>query len=107
MKIIVSICHAAAANALLLPLPPPPSHRISKSTAATAKITLLPSCSLHCQAGRRCRAATAATSATALPPPRYHCLQIQKNLLLLTNLFFTTMVMAARSNDSGAMKQQE
>jgi hypothetical protein len=43
IKIIISICHAAAANAPLLPLPPPRCRRISKCAAATAKIALPPS----------------------------------------------------------------
>ena len=88
IKIIVSIRHAAATNAPLLPLPPPPSYRISKSAAATAKIALLPSCHLHRQAGHRCRAAVAATSAAALPPLRYHCLQILKKCNTIEKSFF-------------------
>jgi hypothetical protein len=107
IKIIVSICHAAPTNAPLLPLLPPPSHRVSKSADATAKFALLPSCRLYRQAGRWRHAAAAATSATALPPPRYHCLQIQKNVILLTNLFFTMMVMAACSNNGRATKQRQ
>ncbi len=83
--------HAAAAfpNALLLPL----------------KITLLPSCHFCCQAGRHHHAAAATTSANARQPPCYHCLQ-NKNVILLTNLSFTTMVMAACSDNGGATRQQ-
>jgi hypothetical protein len=77
-KIIVSILHAAAANTLLLPLPSPRCSCTSKHAAATAKIALLPSCCIRCQAGRRCRAAAATTSAATLPLPRYHCLQNKK-----------------------------
>jgi hypothetical protein len=75
IAIIVRICHAAAANAALLPLPPPRCRRTFKCAAATAKIAVPPSCRLRRQAGRCRHAATAATSAAALPPPRYHCLQ--------------------------------
>jgi hypothetical protein len=67
------------------PLPPPSSlpHQlssslcrcISKRAAATAKIALLPSCRLCCQAGRRHRAPAATTSANAWQLPCYHCLQ--------------------------------
>ncbi len=76
IKIIISIRHAATANAPLLPLPPPCCHRISKCAAATAEIALPPSSPLRCQAGRHRRAAAAATSANAWQPRRYHhCLQ--------------------------------
>jgi hypothetical protein len=75
IQIIISICHADAANALLLPLPPPRCHPISKRAAATTKIVLLPSCRLCHQAGCCRHAAAAATSATTLPTPRYHCLK--------------------------------
>jgi hypothetical protein len=99
IKIIISIHHAAAANAPLL-LPPPRCHQISKHAAATAKFALLPSCRLCPQAGHRHHAAAATTSAATLPMPSYHCLQNIKNVILLTNLFFTTMVTAARCNNS-------
>jgi hypothetical protein len=75
IKIIISIRHAAAANAPLLPLPPLHCCRISKHAAATAKIALPPSCRLCRQAGCRHRAPAAATSANAWQPPCYHCLQ--------------------------------
>ncbi len=75
IKIIISIRHAAASSAPLLPPPPPHCCRISKHAAATAKITLLPSFHLRCQAGRRHHAPAAAPSANARQPPRYHCLQ--------------------------------
>ena len=90
IKIIVSIHHTAAANAMLLPPLPPRCRRTSKCTAATAKVGQLVG---------RCRAAAAATSATRLPSPCYHCLKNKEGKLLI-NLFFTTMVMAARSNNS-------
>jgi hypothetical protein len=106
INIIVSIRHAAAINTTLLPPPPPRSCCTSKRAAATAEIALPTSCRLHCQAGRCCRAAAAATSAKVLPLPRYHCLQKQ-NLILLTNLFFTTMVTTARSINGGATRQQQ
>ncbi len=80
-------CHAASANAPLLPPPPPRCCHISKRAAATAKIALPQSCHLRRQAGRRHRAAAAATSANAWQPPRYHCLKNKKNVILLTNLF--------------------
>ncbi len=89
IKIIVSIHHTAAANAMLLPPLPPRCRRTSKCTAATAKVGQLVG---------RCRAAAAATSATRLPSPCYHCLKNKEGKLLI-NLFFTTMVMAAHSND--------
>jgi hypothetical protein len=79
IKIIISIRHAAAANTPLLPPPPPHCHCISKCTAATAKIALLPSCHLRRQASRRHQAAAAAISANAWQPPRYHCLQNKKS----------------------------
>jgi hypothetical protein len=75
IKIIISIRHAAASNAPLLPPPPPQCYRIFKRAAATAKITLPPSFRLCCQAGCRHCAPAAATSANAWQPPRYHCLQ--------------------------------
>jgi hypothetical protein len=75
IKIIISICHAAASNALLLLPLLPQCHRISKRTAATAKITLPPSFRLQRQAGRCHHAPAATTSANARQPPRYHCLQ--------------------------------
>jgi hypothetical protein len=75
IKIIISIRHAAAANAPLLPLPPPHCCRISKHAAATTKIALPPSCHLCHQAGCRHRAAAAATSTNARQLPHYHCLQ--------------------------------
>ncbi len=75
IKIIISIRHAAASNAPLLLLPPPCCGRISKRTAATAKIALLPSCHLRRQAGCRHHASTAATSANRWQPPCYHCLK--------------------------------
>jgi hypothetical protein len=78
IKIIISIGHAAAANTPLLPPPPPRCCRISKCAAATAKIALPPSCRLCRQAGRRYRAAAAATSANEWQPLRYHCLQNKK-----------------------------
>ncbi len=99
IKIIISTCHTAATNTPLLLPPPPRCHRISKRAAATAKIALPPSCCLRHQAGRRCYAAAAATSAATLPMLRYHCLQNIKNVILLTNLFFTTMVTAAHSDN--------
>jgi hypothetical protein len=99
IKFFVSIRHAAAANAPLLLPPPPCCCRISKRAAATAKFALLPSCCLRCQAGCHLRAAAAATSAATLPSPSYHCLQNKKNVILLTNLFFTIMVTAAHSNN--------
>jgi hypothetical protein len=76
IKIIISICHAAATNApLFLPPSPPQCRCISKGAAATAKITLSPSFRLHHQAAHRHRAPAAATSANARQPPRYHCLK--------------------------------
>jgi hypothetical protein len=87
IKIIISICHAIAANAPLLPPPPPRCCLISKRAAATAKIALLPSCRLRRQAGHRHRAAATATSANARQLPRYYCLQNKENVILLTNLF--------------------
>jgi hypothetical protein len=78
IDIIISIRHAAAANAPLLPLPPPGCRRISKRAAATAKIALPPSCRLRHQAGHRHRAAAAATSVNARQLLRYHCLQNKK-----------------------------
>jgi hypothetical protein len=100
IEIIISTRHTAAANTLLLLPPPPHRRRISKHAPATAKIALLPSCRLRHQVGCRCRAAAATTSAATLPTPQYHCLQnIKKKLILLTNLFFTTMVTAAHSNN--------
>ncbi len=98
IKIIVSICHTAATNATLLPPPPPHYRRTSKCATATAKIALPPSCCLRRQASRRGHVVATATSAPELPPPAYHCLQNKNFEILLTNLFFTTMVMAARSN---------
>ncbi len=92
IKIIISTRHAAATNVLLLPPPSPRCRLISKRAAATAKTARLPSCRLHRQAGCRHRAAAAATSAATLSTPCYHC-------LLLTNLFFTTMVTAAHSDN--------
>ncbi len=104
IKIIISIRHASAANAPLLPPPPPRCRRISKRAAATAKIALPLSCRLCHQAGHCHHAAAAATSANARQPPRYHCLQ-NKKVILLTNLIFTTMVTAAHSNDCRATRQ--
>jgi hypothetical protein len=104
--IIIIICHAAASNALLLPPPPPRCRCISKRAAATAKIALPPSCCLCCQAGRRHCAPATATSANARQPPRYTAYKMNKKGILLTNLFFTTMVMTARSNDCGTTRQQ-
>jgi hypothetical protein len=99
IKFIGSICHAATTNTTLLPPPPSRCPSTSKRAAATAKIVLLPSCHLHRQAVHRHRAAAATTSATTLPLPCYHCLQNKIIIILLRNLFFTTMVMAARSNE--------
>ncbi len=75
IEIIISTRHAAAANAPLVPPPPPCCRRISRCTAAMAKIALPPSCRLRRQAGHRHRAPAAATSANAWQLPRYHCLQ--------------------------------
>ncbi len=99
IKLIISTCHTATANTPLLLLPPPCCRHISKRAPATTKIALPPSCRLHPQAGCHCHAATTATSAAMLPTPCYHCLQNIKNVILLTNLFFTTMVTAAHSNN--------
>ncbi len=60
---------------------------------------LPPSYHLCRLAGRRCRTAAAATYAATLPPPRYYCLKNDKKGILLTNLFLTTMITAARSNN--------
>ncbi len=67
-----------------------------------------------------CQAAASAAKLAAaimlpLPPPlptRGNChattaYKINKKRILLTNLFFTTMVMTARSNDCGATRQQQ
>jgi hypothetical protein len=105
IKIIISMRHAADSNAPLLPPPSPRCCRISKRAAATAKIALLPSCRLRHQAGCRHRAPAATTAANAWQPPRYHCLQNKKRILL-TNLFFTMMATAACSDDCGATRQQ-
>jgi hypothetical protein len=105
IKIIISIRHAVITNAPLLPPPPPRCCHIFKRPATMAKIALPPSCRIRRQAGRHHRAATAATSANAQQPPRYHCLQNKKGILL-TNLFFTMMVATAHSDNCGAMRQQ-
>ncbi len=83
--------HAAAAfpNALLLPLKP--CFRQAATSAAKLAATML-----------------------LLPPPlpmRSNCCatnayKIKKYIILLTNVIFTMMVMAARSNDCGATRQQ-
>jgi hypothetical protein len=75
IKIIISIRHAAASNAPLLPPPLPRCRRISKRAAATAKITLPPSFRLSRQAGRCHHAPAATTSANERQPLRYYCLQ--------------------------------
>jgi hypothetical protein len=100
IEIIISTRNTAAANTLLLLLLPLRCHRISKRAPATAKTALPPSCHLRRQAGHRRRTATTSTSAATLPTLRYHCLQNIKNVTLLTNLFFATMVTAAH-NDNG------
>ncbi len=98
-------------------LSPPPSslprqlslslcRHISKHAAAMAKLRF-------CQAA----ASTAKlAAATVLPPPpplptrgnrcAATAYKINKKGILLTNLFFTTMVMTACSDDCGTMRQQ-
>jgi hypothetical protein len=75
IKIIISIRHAAASNAPLLPPPPPGCHRISKRAAAIAKNCASTICRLRRQAGHCRHAATAATSANAQQLPCYHRLK--------------------------------
>jgi hypothetical protein len=87
-KIIISIHHTAAANTLLLLPPPPRCRRISKCTAATAKIALPPSYRFRHQAEHRRRAAAATIPATTLPMMRYRCLQNIKQCNTIDQPFF-------------------
>jgi hypothetical protein len=97
---------------------PPPRHRCYRRQhhAATAFPNVL---LLRLKLRFRQAAASAAKLATAivLPPPpplltRGNCrattaYKINKKGILLTNFFFTMMVMTAQSVDCGAMRQQQ
>ncbi len=96
---------------------PPPTHRCYRHHhhAATAfPNALLLRLKLHfCQAAASA-AKLAATIVLPPPPPlpmRGNChatfaYKINKKGILLTNLFFSTMVTTARSDDCGATRQQ-
>jgi hypothetical protein len=97
---------------------PPPMHRCYRPHHHAA--TAFPN-ALLLRLKVRFRQATASAAklaaATMLPPPpplptrSNRCIttayKINKKGILLTNLFFTTMVTAAPSNDCGAMRQQQ
>ncbi len=97
-------------------LPPPTHHcyrRHHHAAAVFPNVLLLWLKSRFCQAAAF--AAKLATAIVLLPPPPLPtrgdrltttAYKINKEGILLTNLFFATMVMTACSNDCGATRQQ-
>ncbi len=88
-------------------------HRHHHAATAFPNALLLRLKSHFCQAAAS--AAKLADTTVLLPPPPLPmrgnrrattAYKINKKGILLTNLFFTTMVMTAGSNDCGAMRQQ-
>jgi hypothetical protein len=77
------------------PLPRQQTIRIYRASA---------SCRLHHQTSRRYCAVAATTSVATQPWSHFHCLQNKKYIILLTNLFFTTMIMATCSDDGRTMR---
>jgi hypothetical protein len=94
---------------------PPPTHRCYRrhhhATAAFPN-TLLLQLKLRFHQAAAFAAKLAATTVLPSPPPLpmrgNHCAttayKINKKEILLTNLFFTTMVTTAHSDDCGAMR---
>jgi hypothetical protein len=104
IKIIISICHAATTNAPLLLQPPPRCPRYPN-------MLLLP---LKLHFHQAAASAVKLAAAIVLPPPpplpthgnNRATTAYKKKGIVLTNLFFTMMVTASRSNDCGSTRQQ-
>jgi hypothetical protein len=98
----------------MLPLPTHHCYRHHHHAAAAFQNALLLWLKLHfCQAAPSAAKLAAATVLPPLPPLPMRgtrrattAYKINKKGILLTNLFFTTMGMTARSNNCGAMRQQ-